>query len=81
METVKVIGEVLKDIYGEEVNIRYIDVVDNDLDEYPLVEEYLAKAGMNLPLLVINDRIIRPGIGLNYKEFVEELEQLGIAKK
>lgn len=47
---------------------------------YPEVEDYLKRAGMRLPLLLINGRVIRPGIGLNYMEIVEELEGMGFKK-
>lgn len=61
--------------------MKYIDVIDDDLERYPDIEEYLSKAGMKLPLLRINGRIIRPGAGLNYMEIEEELEEMGLRKK
>lgn len=50
------------------------------MDQYPEVDDYLRRSGMQLPLLVINDKIIRPGFGLNYMEIIEELEELGLKK-
>ncbi len=53
-----------------------MDVIDDDMDQYPEVEEYIRNAGMKLPLLVINDKIIRPGAGLNYLEIEETIEEM-----
>lgn len=61
--------------------MQYIDVIDDDLEQYPDVENYLKNAGMKLPLLTINGKIIRPGTGLNYMEIEEELKELGLRKK
>lgn len=80
-ETVRVLGEVIQRYYGDQVNMKYIDVIDDDMEQYSGVEEYLKNAGMKLPLLTINGRIIRPGAGLNYMEIEEELEELGLRKK
>ncbi len=77
----KVLGEILKRDYGDQVETKYIDVIDDELDDYPEIEDYLKRAGMQLPLLVINGKIIRPGTGLNYMEIVEELERMGMVKK
>ena len=74
----RVLGEILQRNYGDRVCTKYFDVIDDELDEYPEVEEYLKRAGMQLPLILINGKIIRPGTGLNYMEIVEELEELGI---
>lgn len=73
-------GDVLKKNYGDHVNIRYIDVIDDDMDDYAEVEEYLRKSGMVLPLLTVNGKIMRPGTGLNYMEIVEELQEMGLLK-
>lgn len=61
--------------------MKYIDVIDDDMDQYPEIDNYLRKAGMHLPLLAINGKIIRPGTGLNYLEIEEELENMGLKKK
>jgi len=73
-----VLGEILAKNYRGMVKTRYIDVIDDDIDEFPEVAGYLKRTGMKLPLLVINGKIIRPGLGLNYTEIVEELEELGL---
>jgi len=77
---VRVLGEILERDFGDRVTTKHIDVVDDNMDQYPEVEDYLRRAGMQLPLLVINGKIIRPGTGLNYKEIVEELEAMGFKK-
>ncbi|PKM79821.1 MAG: hypothetical protein CVU89_16515 [Firmicutes bacterium HGW-Firmicutes-14] len=76
----RVLGEILERDFGDRVTTKHIDVVDDNMDQYPEVEDYLRRAGMQLPLLVINGKIIRPGTGLNYKEIVEELEAMGFKK-
>ena len=79
-ETVRLLAQALQGTYGDQLKMRYIDVIDDDLDEYPEVEAYLKKTGMKLPLLKINDKIIRPAAGLNYMEIAEELEEMGFNK-
>jgi len=79
-ETVRVLGEILKTKYGDMIETKYIDVIDDELDDYPEIEDYLKRSGMQLPLLVIGGKIIRPGTGLNYMEIIEELDSMGIAK-
>lgn len=76
----RLLAQTLRKNYGDKISIRYVDVIDDDLDEYPDVEEYLKKSGMKLPLLKIDDRIIRPVAGLNYMEIAEELEEMGFNK-
>ncbi|MHB9093670.1 MAG: hypothetical protein ACYC21_03270 [Eubacteriales bacterium] len=73
-------GDILKKNYGEQVNIRYIDVIDDCMDEFGEVEDYLKRSGMRLPLLTVNGKIIRPGTGVSYFEIVEELEEMGLIK-
>lgn len=74
-------GDVLRKNYGDCITMKYVDVIDDDMDGYPAVEEYLKKAGMHLPLLMINGKMVRPGTGVNYLEIEEELERLGLRKK
>ena len=69
-------GEVLRKKYGDQLSMRYVDVIEDNMDLYPGVEEYISKAGMKLPIIVINDRIIHSVAGLNYMEIEEEIEEM-----
>ena len=71
-------GDVLKKNYGVQVSIKYVDVIEDNMDDYPEIEDYLKRSGMRLPLLTVNGKIISPGTGLNYLEIVEELEEMGL---
>ena len=77
----RILGDILRKNYGDHIAMKYIDVIDDDMDQFPKIDNYLRKAGMHLPLLAINGKIIRPGTGLNYLEIEEELENMGLKKK
>lgn len=75
----RVIGELLTGKFGEQVKTKYVDVIDDNMDEYPEIDDYLVKAGTRvLPLLVVNEKIINPGTGINFVEILEVLEEMGI---
>lgn len=75
----RVIGELLTGKFGEQVKTKYVDVIDDNIDEYPEIDDYLVKAGTRvLPLLVVNGKIVNPGTGINYAEILEVLEEMGI---
>ena len=75
----RVIGELLTGKFGEQVKTKYVDVIDDNMDEYPEIDDYLVKAGTRvLPLLVVNGKIVNPGTGINYVEIMEVLEGMGI---
>ncbi|MDT3700694.1 MAG: hypothetical protein RO469_14885 [Thermincola sp.] len=79
METVRIIGELLTDKFGEQVKIQYVDVIDGNMDDYPEIDDYLVRAGTRvLPLLVVNGKIVNSGIGISYMLVLEALEELGV---
>lgn len=75
----RVIGELLTGKFGEQVKTKYVDVIDDNMDEYPEIDDYLVRAGTRvLPLLVVNEKIVNPGTGINYAEILEVLVEMGI---
>jgi predicted nuclease with RNAse H fold len=61
------------------VKIKYVDVIDDNMDDYPEIDDYLLKAGTRvLPLFVANGRIVNTGIGINYLEILEVLQEMGV---
>ena len=75
----RIIGEVLTENFGEQVKIKYVDVIDDNMDDYPEIDEYLVKAGTRvLPLMVANGKIVYPGTGINYMEILAVLQEMGV---
>jgi len=69
----------LTDNFGEQVKTKYVDVIDDNMDDYPEIDEYLVKAGTGvLPLVVVNGKIVNPGTGINYRDILEVLQDMGV---
>lgn len=61
------------------MKIKYVDVIDDNMDDYPEIDDYLVKVGTKaLPLIVVNGKIVNPGIGINYRDILEVLQEMGV---
>lgn len=63
--------------FGAAVTIDYIDVIEDDLDNYPEADDYLQKNGMHLPLVMIDGEPAWTG-DFSYHKLRTELEKRGV---
>ncbi|MDA8065963.1 MAG: hypothetical protein M0031_10770 [Thermaerobacter sp.] len=64
--------------FGDQVLMEYVDVDDERLGDYPQAKEALQQ-GRYLPLVLINGAVTFEG-GLPWRYLLEELEQMGIRR-
>ncbi len=56
--------------------LRYVDVSDQELKEYPALDAAVAE-GRRLPLVLVGEEVVSPG-SLSYYWVVDQLSALGV---
>jgi len=72
------INRYLREDYGEDVGVTYLDISDRVIQEYPALAEAL-EAGKRLPLVLVGDEVKHPW-SLSFSWVVNELKGLGVVE-
>lgn len=67
----------LKGNYGDKVEVKYVDVDDAEIKQFPQAVELLNQRGYNLPLVLIGDEVIQSGF-VGVAQITTELRQRGL---
>lgn len=71
--TMALAGSIMKNF--DRVNLIYIDVIEDDMEEYLDIDEFFRKNGMKLPLVVINGEP-RPELNLTYEDIATAIKMI-----
>ncbi len=66
------------DQYGDTVEMTYIDVSDDAVNDYPEVKPHLDHPGTPLPIVALDGEPKWAG-AISYHHIVKELQSLGVA--
>lgn len=76
-EITEVVSHLLKNRYGDQVDIEYIDISDDRMDDFPQITEIVRNKNILLPIVAINGEPLWTG-GVSYPNIVDELNKRGI---
>jgi hypothetical protein len=77
-ETVGYINRYLRQDYGDEAVVGYVDADAPEMTEYPGLAEAAAR-GRALPLVLVGDEVKSPSV-LSFAWIVSELKGLGVVE-
>lgn len=71
------IGALLRRDFGAGATVDYVDIIEDDMDNYPAADGYLKQNGMHLPLVMIDEQPVWTG-DFSYHKLKTELEKRGV---